>query len=1203
MDLEREGPTPQAHEESFAPPLIQIIHTTALDSSATPPLSVEGHTPSTAARKSTPSGRPENSRGRREACDQPSTLLLSLTFPPRNASSSHEIRPPDRRHSESSVPSFDPDELFSPTSVTGKARFALALDSYTPAISRAGPEISTNSPVYSSFEHLTSSPKQSSPSFSSLPPSIESLLPLSHSESKSALPEIRNPSDARSGGPLLDLIPLSLRPDQTLSFVNPLTASSTPLTLTPSTIYSHGAPTECHTPQSPPPFALPSSATSPLHYVTESDRSGFLTPDTGDYLSSSASTSFCTPGDVLRNEIPLQSLPGAALNVPVNRDATRRNSFALEYQKSKDGVPVVSSASTQESTTEGKLDAPRISLSPGSATHPRSCDVYIGMFGGDPLLLRYSKWMHAELELHGLACFSADRSLYADQRSHDIARGILHSATFGVVLISRNAFKNPYTIEELTIFRDRGNLVPVFFDVAPPDCLVRDIVEKQGDIWEVEGGELWKVYMGEEDGWLEAVKGLLMVEDWRVEAYRKNWRESIQQIVSIVGSKLGRTSITDSEKIRIERAATEEIPWPRNVYFAGREKELKLLEKILFANTQAPPVAAQTLPSRRSDVSSKAGEGEETEPRLSNYDSENHDEVSNQSEGERGRDHAGTRRSGARRPSSQVREKRRDSADRKREGDRTRYTQTCIVTGIPGIGKSELALEFCYRHAQKYRMVLWVGGESRYLRQSYLNLSTLLGVNVGTETGPGSERRRMQSFDEQEAEALQRVRHELQKDIPYLLVIDNLDMERDSWDGRELSELLPRPGSATHVIITTRLPRVMHLDTFELPYLSSFEALTLMRDGKKSERSFSVQQIDKFKEFEDKLRRLPFGLAIVGRLINEFNMKPSEILAKMGTIDTKRTFSIERDDVVLRCNPFLVKLLDVCFNLMGGASGAKSLAIFMAYVGGWFGPAPCPLSLLTLAAKKLKKELGGRTKKMLSCWISKTNAHTEADARDLLTRLGLARASMRPDCLYFPDIIQVYCQKRGGAIAARSFVRAILKSGSVVHNYDQFWAAAYLVCRYGSDPAVVEFQAPDLLDFTRRLVMPLAIRAFNNFSRCTAALEVLRLCYEMLEDVEKSYVSQIQDRWDRSLCWRRGNSGPSHQVDEYVWQDLTLLKALLLEARAKLLLRGCQYESGKELCRTCINIRTVMLGIDHPDTLAAQETLSKFDVRNRASFS
>lgn len=120
---------------------------------------------------------------------------------------------------------------------------------------------------------------------------------------------------------------------------------------------------------------------------------------------------------------------------------------------------------------------------------------------------------------------------------------------------------------------------------------------------------------------------------------------------------------------------------------------------------------------------------------------------------------------------------------------------------------------------------------------------------------------------------------------------------------------------------------------------------------------------------------------------------------------------------------------------------------------------------------------------------------------------------------------------RGGVLAARSFVRAVQKSGSVAQYYDHFWAAVYLVGRgFGREPtAVVELQVPDLIVFTRRLVLPLAQRAFNSFSRCSAAAELLRLWYVMLEDVEKSYVSQVRDVWDESLCLHRGRSG-SHQV-------------------------------------------------------------------------
>ncbi|CBI39860.3 unnamed protein product, partial [Vitis vinifera] len=128
--------------------------------------------------------------------------------------------------------------------------------------------------------------------------------------------------------------------------------------------------------------------------------------------------------------------------------------------------------------------------------------------------------------------------------------------------------------------------------------------------------------------------------------------------------------------------------------------------------------------------------------------------------------------------------------------------------------------------------------------------------------------------------------------------------------------------------------------------------------------------------------------------------------------------------------------------------------------------------------------------------------------------------------------------------------------------------------------------------FIKKTALPLAIRAFTTFSRCNSALELLKVCTNVLEEVEKSFVSQIQDWCHGSLCWKKKVQS-SQRVDEYVWQDVTLLKATLLETRAKLLLRGGHFDSGEDLCRTCISIRTVMLGHNHALTLAAQETLAK----------
>ncbi|XP_019098611.1 PREDICTED: uncharacterized protein LOC109131892, partial [Camelina sativa] len=92
-------------------------------------------------------------------------------------------------------------------------------------------------------------------------------------------------------------------------------------------------------------------------------------------------------------------------------------------------------------------------------------------------------------------------------------------------------------------------------------------------------------------------------------------------------------------------------------------------------------------------------------------------------------------------------------------------TSVVCVNGVPGIGKTELALEFAYRYSQRYKMVLWVGGEARYFRQNLLNLSFSLGLDVSADAE--KDRGRLRSFDEQEFEAFKRIKRELFREMPY----------------------------------------------------------------------------------------------------------------------------------------------------------------------------------------------------------------------------------------------------------------------------------------------------------------------------------------------------------------------------------------------------------------------------------------------------
>ncbi|KAG6518083.1 hypothetical protein ZIOFF_021485 [Zingiber officinale] len=173
-----------------------------------------------------------------------------------------------------------------------------------------------------------------------------------------------------------------------------------------------------------------------------------------------------------------------------------------------------------------------------------------------------------------------------------------------------------------------------------------------------------------------------------------------------------------------------------------------------------------------------------------------------------------------------------------------------IVKGSKGIGKTELLLEFAYKVSQSYKMMLWVGGESKYLRQNYLNLLPLLGVDVVMGMETCSQRNGPRSFKEMEEDAIAKVQKELMRGIPFLLLIDNLENEKDWWDGRNIIKFLPHFGSNTHILISSCLPQVFNLKPLNLSYLFSAEAMMLMK-GKNTK--LTIEDVNALRIIEENL--------------------------------------------------------------------------------------------------------------------------------------------------------------------------------------------------------------------------------------------------------------------------------------------------------------------------------------------------------------
>ncbi|KAL4558954.1 hypothetical protein LXL04_031080 [Taraxacum kok-saghyz] len=211
---------------------------------------------------------------------------------------------------------------------------------------------------------------------------------------------------------------------------------------------------------------------------------------------------------------------------------------------------------------------PRISFAKGSVSPAnaklRSYDIYIGYhgqshgYGQNPNLVRFCKWLKSELEVQGIACFVADRAKYADSQSHEIADRVICSVTFGIVVVTRDSLSNYLSLEEIRFFAQKKNLIPLFFDM---DANEVTNVLASSDSKECK----------------DAIDGLMKSHEFKLEANDGNWRCCVSKTAGILKGKLGRMSVAEKE---IETG--DEIPYPKNRFFVGREKEITEIETVFF---------------------------------------------------------------------------------------------------------------------------------------------------------------------------------------------------------------------------------------------------------------------------------------------------------------------------------------------------------------------------------------------------------------------------------------------------------------------------------------------------------------------------------------------------------------------------------------------------------------------------------------------
>ncbi len=106
------------------------------------------------------------------------------------------------------------------------------------------------------------------------------------------------------------------------------------------------------------------------------------------------------------------------------------------------------------------------------------------------------------------------------------------------------------------------------------------------------------------------------------------------------------------------------------------------------------------------------------------------------------------------------------------------------IRGLGGIGKTQIAVEYAYRHREEYKAILWAKADSREILVSELvSIAELLNL---PEKNPQNQNRIVDA-----------VKRWLQNNTTWLLILDNAE------DLAMVREYLPSVGSS-HVLLTTR---------------------------------------------------------------------------------------------------------------------------------------------------------------------------------------------------------------------------------------------------------------------------------------------------------------------------------------------------------------------------------------------------------------
>jgi tetratricopeptide (TPR) repeat protein len=260
-----------------------------------------------------------------------------------------------------------------------------------------------------------------------------------------------------------------------------------------------------------------------------------------------------------------------------------------------------------------------------------------------------------------------------------------------------------------------------------------------------------------------------------------------------------------------------------------------------------------------------------------------------------------------------------------RSGQSAALTQPQAIHGLGGVGKTQLATEYAYRHTANYDVVWWIRSEEpTTLAADYAALAQKLDLPEKEAT--------------EQALVVAAVRDWLEHNTRWLLIFDNASEPKD------LDPYRPR-GNSGHTLITSRYAfwrgKAQPLEVQELPRDESVKFL-VKRTGQKDE--------DAARKLAEALGDLPLALEHAGAYIEATGISLADYLELFETYRTPLFDESEPTDYPVS----ITKTWDLAFQQVKAAAPAGAdllnLCAFLA-------SDDIPLDMIRDGVKHLPKEL------------------------------------------------------------------------------------------------------------------------------------------------------------------------------------------------------------------------------------------------------